>query len=83
MRVKKTALIVCNNGKEYWITQKQFWNMVREGVVVQTGDQPLTGRFRGRDDQLLITIQHTVLNKATPIHTSEVLEISRQRKGRK
>jgi hypothetical protein len=43
MKVKKTALIVCNNGKEYWITQKQFWNMVREGVVEQTGDQPLQG----------------------------------------
>src|SRR5262249_14643208 len=83
MRVKKTALIVCNNGKEYWITQKQFWNMVREGVVVQTGDRPLTGRFRGRDDQLLITIQHTVLNKATPIHTGEVLRVTRLRKSKK
>lgn len=83
MRVKKTALIVCNNGKEYWITQKQFWNMVREGVVVQTGNQPLTGRFRGRDDQLLITVQHTVLNKATPIHTSEVLSITRLKKSKR
>ncbi len=83
MRVKKTALIVCNNGKEYWITQKQFWNMVREGVVTQTGDFPLTGRFRGRDDQLLITVQHTVLNKATPIHTGEVLRTARLKKGKK
>jgi hypothetical protein len=82
MKVKKTALIICNDGKEYWITQKQFWNMVREGVVVQTGNHPLTGRFRGRDDQLLITIQHTVLNKATPIHTSEVLRILRLRKNK-
>jgi hypothetical protein len=82
MKVKKTALIICNDGKEYWITQKQFWNMVREGVVVQTGNHPLTGRFRGRDDQLLITIQHTVLNKATPIHTGEVLRILRLRKNK-
>ncbi|MBK9706885.1 MAG: hypothetical protein IPO77_07770 [Acidobacteria bacterium] len=80
MKVKKTALIVCNNGKNYWITQKQFWNMVREGVVVQTGDSPLTGKFRGRDDQLLITLNHTVLNKATPIHTEEVLSSSRLKK---
>jgi hypothetical protein len=43
----------------------------------------LTGRFRGRDDQLLITIQHTVLNKATPIHTSEVLHVTRLRKNRR
>ncbi|MEK7833500.1 MAG: hypothetical protein AAB401_20585 [Acidobacteriota bacterium] len=83
MRVKKTALIVCNDGKEYWITQKQFWNMVREGVVTQIGDQPLKGKFRGRDDQLLITVGHTVLNKATPIHTSEVLETARLKKSRK
>jgi len=82
MKVKKTALIICNDGKEYWITQKQFWNMVREGVVVQTDNHPLTGRFRGRDDQLLITIQHTVLNKATPIHTGEVLRFIRMRKNK-
>jgi hypothetical protein len=80
MKVKKTALIVCNNSKEFWITQKQFWNMVREGVVVQTGDRPLTGRFRGRDDQLLILIGHTVLNKATPAHTAEVLGSKRFKK---
>lgn len=83
MKVKKTALIISNNEKQYWITQKQFWNMVREGVVVQTGDFPLTGRFRGRDDQLLITIQHTVLNKATPHHTSEVMSASRFKKSKR
>ncbi|MFN7931384.1 MAG: hypothetical protein U0Y68_26325, partial [Blastocatellia bacterium] len=66
MAVKKNAKIVCNNGKEFWITQKEFWQMVREGVVNQTGDFPLTGRFRGRDDQLLVLINHVVLNKATP-----------------
>lgn len=82
MKVKKTALIICNDKKEYWITQKQFWNMVRDGVVVQTGDQPLTGRFRGRDDQLLIMLNHTVLNKATPIHTSEVLGAARFKKSK-
>ncbi|MDX2044920.1 MAG: hypothetical protein SF097_27160 [Acidobacteriota bacterium] len=82
MHVKKTALIICNNGKEYWITQKQFWKMIREGVVTQIGDQPLRGQFRGRDDQLLITVGHTVLNHATPIHTSEVLETARLKKSR-
>jgi hypothetical protein len=80
MRVKKTALIVCNDGKEYWITQKQFWNWVRMGVVTQIGERPLQGRFRGRDDQLLITLAHTVLNHATPIHTAEVLQSRRLKK---
>ncbi|MFN0119645.1 MAG: hypothetical protein ACKV2V_04010 [Blastocatellia bacterium] len=80
MQTKKNALIVCNNLKEYWVSQKQFWGMVREGVVVQTGDQPLRGKFRGRDDQLLILINHTVLNKATPIHTDEIMRTRRIRK---
>lgn len=80
MPTKKTARIICNNEKEYWLTQKQFWNMVREGVVTQTDHNPLTGRFRGRDDQLLIMIEHTVLNKATPNHTSEVLQARRLKK---
>ena len=77
MRVKKTALIVCRNGKEYWVTQKKFWNLVREGMVIQTGDYPLKGQFRGSDEHLLVMIQHTVLNQATPIHTSEVLRARR------
>jgi hypothetical protein len=80
MRVKKTALIISNDSKEYWITQKQFWNWVRAGVVTQTGDQPLTGRFRGREDQMLITIAHTVLNHSTPMHTAEVLKARKIRK---
>ena len=54
--------------------------MLREGVVNQTGDFPLTGRFRGRDDQLLLLINHVVLNKATPIHTDEVLGANRFKK---
>lgn len=54
--------------------------MVREGVVNQTGDFPLTGHFRGRDDQLLVLINHVVLNKATPIHTDEVLSSNRFKK---
>jgi len=80
MAIKKTARIICNNDKEFWLTQKQFWNMVREGVVIQTGNQPLTGQFRGRDDQLVIMVEHMLLNKATPIHTSEVLSARRLKK---
>lgn len=77
---KKNARIVCNNEKEFWITQKEFWKMVREGVVTQTENYPLTGHFRGRDDQLLIMIQHTIFNKATPYHTEEVLQSVRFKK---
>lgn len=82
MAIKKNAKIICNNEKEFWITQKEFWRFVREGVVTQTGNFPLTGRFRGRDDQLLIMIRHVVLNKATPAHTAEVLDSARMKKRR-
>ena len=77
---KKNARITTNNDLEYWITQKEFWNMVREGVVIQTGEFPLSGKFRGREDQLLIMIQHVVLNTATPMHTEEVLGSVRYKK---
>ncbi len=77
---KKNARITTNNDLDYWITQKEFWNMVREGVVIQTGEFPLSGKFRGREDQLLIMIQHVVLNKATPMHTEEVLGSVRYKK---
>jgi hypothetical protein len=47
MKVKKTALIVCNNEKEYWITQKQFWNMVRRGGRSTDRKFPADRAFQG------------------------------------
>lgn len=80
MKVKKTARIICGNDNSFWATQKQFWRWVREGLVVVTGDYPLTGRFRGRREHLLVMIQHTVLDKGAPIHLEEVLDSRRQQK---
>jgi len=80
MKVKKTARIVCSNGNTFWSTQKQFWGWVREGHVVVTGDYPLTGRFRGRREHLLVMIQHTILDKGSPIHMEEVLDSKRGQK---
>jgi hypothetical protein len=46
---KKTAMVICRDRKEFWTTQKQFWQWVRDGVVVQEErDQPLTGRVLSR-----------------------------------
>ena len=45
-RKRKTALVVCRDRKQFWTTQTQFWQWVREGVVIKTGDQPLTGLFK-------------------------------------
>src|SRR5688500_13446857 len=72
-RKKKTALVVCRDRKQFWTTQAQFWQWVREGVVVKTGEQPLTGLFRREHQELLVLLSNTVLNLAHPNHMREAL----------
>jgi hypothetical protein len=78
---KKTALVVCRDRKEFWTTQTQFWQWVREGVVVKTGDRPLRGDFKHEHQELLVLLSNTVLNLACPNHLTEALR-SRRRAGR-
>ncbi len=70
---KKTALVICRNRKEFWTTQTQFWQWVREGIVSKTGEQPLTGSFNREHEELLVLLSHTVLNLAHPNHMREAL----------
>jgi hypothetical protein len=70
---KKTALVVCRDGKEFWTTQKQFWQWLREGVISKTGEQPLTGCFRKEYEELMVLVSNTVLNLAHPNHMREAL----------
>jgi len=72
-RKKRTALIVCRDRKEFWTTQTQFWQWVREGVVAKTGDQPLTGSFVRENEELMIVLSNTVLNLAHPNHIREAM----------
>ena len=72
-RKKKTALIICRDRKQFWTTQTQFWQWVREGVVMKTGDQPLTGLFKREHEELLVLLSNTVLNLAHPNHMREAL----------
>lgn len=74
VKAKKTAKIVCANQNEFWTTQKQFWTWVREGLVDITGQKPLTGRFGGKREKLLVMIRHVVLDNANPNHKQEVLD---------
>ena len=71
---KKTARIVCTNDNEFWTTQKQFWLWVREGLVDVTGQNPLTGRFGGRREKLMIMVRRVILDAASPNHKQEVLD---------
>ena len=73
-REKKNARIVCANDNEFWTTQKQFWKWVREGLVDVTGQRPLTGRFAGKRERLLVLIRGVILDNANPIHKQSVLD---------
>ncbi len=70
---KKTALVICRDRKEFWTTQAQFWQWVREGVVTKTSDQPLTGSFMREHEELMVMLSNTVLNLAHPNHLREAL----------
>lgn len=74
---KRTALVVCRDRKEFWTTQKQFWQWVRDDVVVKTGEQPLTGCFRREHEELLVVMGNTILNLAHPNHLRETLTVRR------
>jgi hypothetical protein len=70
---KKTALVICRDRKEFWTTQTQFWQWVREGIVTKTGEQPLSGSFNREHEELLVLLSNTVLNLAHPNHMREAL----------
>ena len=80
---KKNALVVCRDTKRFWTTQKQFWQWVREGVVVKTGDAPLAGLLVREDEELLVVLSNTVLSLACPNHLRESLHARRVAKLRK
>ena len=70
---KRTALVVCRDRKEFWTTQAQFWQWVREGVVMKTGDRPLAGEFVREAEELNVVLSNTVLNLSRPNHLREAL----------
>ena len=70
---RRTAQVVCRDGKQFWTTQAQFWQWVRDGVVVKTGDQPLAGSFVHEAEELNVILGNTVLNLARPNHLREAM----------
>ncbi|HYE16013.1 MAG TPA: hypothetical protein VD968_16345 [Pyrinomonadaceae bacterium] len=80
---RKNALVVCRDRKQFWTTQKQFWQWVREGVVVKTGDSPLAGLIVRDNEELLVLLSNTVLNLACPNHLRESLLSRRAARLRK
>ncbi len=70
---KKTALVVCHDRKQFWTTQAQFWQWIRDGAVIKTGDSPLTGVFRHENAELMVVLGNTVLNLAHSNHIREAM----------
>lgn len=77
-RKKKNALIMCHDGKEYWTTQAEFWQWVRESIVIKVSDAPLRGQFIRSNEEYNVVISNTVLNLKCPNHLREAL-MSRRR----
>ncbi len=72
-KARRTAQVVCRDRKTFWTTQAQFWQWVREGVVVKTGDKPLSGVFVREAEELNVVLGNTVLNLARPNHLREAM----------
>jgi hypothetical protein len=72
-RKKRNALVVCSDRKQFWTTQTQFWQWVREGIVIKSHDSPLTGSFVRDHEETAVVISNTVLNLAYPNHLREAL----------
>lgn len=70
---KRTAMVTCHDRKTFWTTQTQFWQWVRDGIVVKTGDKPLTGQFVHESEELNVVLSNTVLNLSRPNHLREAL----------
>jgi hypothetical protein len=82
-KVKKNALVMCRDGAQFWTTQKQFWQWVRENVVEKVGDNPLKGKFTEADSEKDIILANQILNISRPRHLSEVMEQRKYRKQKK
>ena len=70
---KKNALVLCRDGNRFWTTQKQFWQWIREGIVVKSGDEPLKGSLVREDEEKMVVLANTVLNLSCPNHLREAL----------
>ena len=80
---KRTARILGRNKKEYWTTQAQFWQWVRDLKVKPLDHNPLTGMFVSEDEETLVVIANSILNLAHPNHLRETLHSRRLMKPRK
>lgn len=70
-------MLTCRDGKQFWTTQAQFWQWIRDGVIMKTQDHPLTGAFLREHEELKVVLSNTVLNLVHPNHLREALAARR------
>ena len=75
---KKNAKVTCRDGKIYWTTQAQFWQWVRDKVIVKISDGPLHGQFVRENEEYSVVLSNTVLNLRCPNHLREALASRRR-----
>jgi hypothetical protein len=75
---KKNAMVMCHDGKQFWTTQTEFWQWVRESVVIKTDDSPLRGMFIRQNEEYNVVLSNTILNLKCPNHLSEALAARRR-----
>lgn len=79
-RLKRNAIIICQNETQFWTTQAQFWQWFREHKIKKIKDNPLTGKLIFPDEESMVILKNMVLNLAHPNHLSEVLSARRYMK---
>ena len=79
---KRSAKVICRGGN-LWVSPKQFWRWVRDGIVEYVSEPPLTGRFNGDRENFLMSVRHTLLNITCPEHMQAVLLSRRQQRKQK
>jgi hypothetical protein len=80
---KRSARVICQDKSEFWTTQPQFWQWIREHKVVKLHDSPLTGMFTNQDEPWMIYINNSIFNKKHRNHIDEALASRRLMKNRK
>jgi hypothetical protein len=70
---KKSARVV-GRGRDYWTTVDEFWNWQKQGLIVKTGDNPLTGVWVDSAPHPRVLINHMILDRRCPSHLAEVLQ---------
>jgi hypothetical protein len=77
---KRTALVYCRDGKQFWTTPKVFWQWVRDRIVGNVKEYPLSGVFLREHEEFMVLINHTILDIASPNHLREVMLSRRKAK---